>query len=74
MFGVLGHLVGVMDFGILGALPQRIFGVMTNDELLAIPIFIFMGVMLEQSRVAEESTGDHGPAVRHVCAAGSGSP
>ena len=53
-FGVLGHLVGVMDFGILGALPQRIFGVMTNDVLLAIPLFIFMGVMLEQSRIAED--------------------
>ena len=43
-----------MDFAILGALPQRIFGVMTNEVLLAIPLFIFMGVMLERSRVAEE--------------------
>ena len=52
-FAVIGHALGVMDFLILGALPQRIFGVMTNDVLLAIPLFIFMGVMLEQSRVAE---------------------
>ena len=43
-----------MDFGILGALPDRIFGVMTNPVLLAVPLFIFMGVMLEQSRIAEE--------------------
>ena len=43
-----------MDFGILGALPQRIFGVMTNEVLLAIPLFIFMGVMLERSRIAED--------------------
>jgi tripartite ATP-independent transporter DctM subunit len=43
-----------MNFAILGALPQRIFGVMTNDVLLAIPLFIFMGVMLEQSRIAED--------------------
>jgi tripartite ATP-independent transporter DctM subunit len=43
-----------MNFAILGALPQRIFGVMTNPTLLAIPLFIFMGVMLERSRVAEE--------------------
>jgi tripartite ATP-independent transporter DctM subunit len=49
----LGHALGVMNFAILGALPQRIFGVMTNDVLLAIPMFIFMGVMLEQSRIAE---------------------
>ena len=38
-----------MGFAILGALPQRIFGVMTNEVLLAIPLFIFMGVMLERS-------------------------
>jgi tripartite ATP-independent transporter DctM subunit len=53
-FAVLGDALGVMSFAILGALPQRIFGVMTNDILLAIPLFIFMGVMLEQSRIAED--------------------
>ena len=52
-FAVFGHTVGVMNFAILGALPQRIYGVMTNEVLLAIPLFIFMGVMLEQSRIAE---------------------
>jgi tripartite ATP-independent transporter DctM subunit len=51
---VLGHFAGVMDIGLLGALPERIFGVMTNDVLQAIPLFIFMGVMLERSRIAEE--------------------
>jgi tripartite ATP-independent transporter DctM subunit len=54
VFAVFGHAVGAMNFAILGALPQRIFGVMTNGTLLAIPMFIFMGVMLERSRVAEE--------------------
>jgi tripartite ATP-independent transporter DctM subunit len=53
-FAVFGHAIGVINFAILGALPQRIFGVMTNGTLLAIPMFIFMGVMLERSRVAEE--------------------
>jgi tripartite ATP-independent transporter DctM subunit len=53
-FAVFGHALGAMDFSIIGALPQRIFGVMTNPTLLAIPMFIFMGVMLERSRVAEE--------------------
>ncbi len=53
-FAVFGHAIGVMNFDILGALPQRIFGVMTNPTLLAIPLFIFMGVMLERSGVAEE--------------------
>ncbi len=53
-FAVIGHLTGVMDISLLGALPQRIFGVMTNEVLLAIPLFIFMGVMLERSQIAEE--------------------
>lgn len=54
VFALLGDAMGVMNFAILGALPQRIFGVMTNEVLLAIPLFIFMGVMLERSRIAEE--------------------
>src|SRR5262245_21652173 len=54
IFAVLGSIFGVMSFAILGALPQRIFGVMTNEVLLAIPLFIFMGVMLERSRIAED--------------------
>jgi tripartite ATP-independent transporter DctM subunit len=53
-FAVLGHLLGVMSFAFLGALPQRVFGVMTNEVLLAIPLFVFMGVMLERSGIAEE--------------------
>src|SRR3984885_8927863 len=44
---------GVMLLSLLGALPERVFGVMSNDVRLAIPIFIFMGVMLERSRIAE---------------------
>ena len=54
IFAVLGEVLGAMSFSILGALPQRIFGVMTNEVLLAIPLFIFMGVMLERSRIAED--------------------
>jgi len=54
IFAALGRLIGVMGFGILGALPERIYGVMTNDVLLALPMFIFMGVMLERSAIAED--------------------
>ncbi len=54
MFAILGHMLGAGGIALLGALPQRIYGVMTNEVLLAIPLFIFMGVMLERSRVAEE--------------------
>jgi len=53
-FAFLGHFAGAMNIALLGALPQRVFGVMTNEVLLAIPLFIFMGVMLERSHVAEE--------------------
>jgi tripartite ATP-independent transporter DctM subunit len=54
IFAVAGDLLGVMGFGIMGALPDRIFGVITNPVLIAIPMFVFMGVMLEQSRIAED--------------------
>jgi tripartite ATP-independent transporter DctM subunit len=50
----LGHVLGLMGFGILGALPQRIYGVLTNEVLLAVPLFVFMGVMLERAGVAED--------------------
>ena len=53
-FAVAGAASGVMELTLLGALPARIFGIMTNDVLLAIPLFVFMGVMLERSRIAEE--------------------
>ena len=53
-FALIGHFAGVMNLALLGALPQRMFGVMTNEVLLAIPLFIFMGVMLERSQIAEE--------------------
>ena len=52
--------LGYFQAGFLQALPARIFGVMSNDLLLAIPFFTFMGVVLERSRLAEdllESTG-----------------
>ena len=53
-FAALGAGLDIMNFALLGALPARIFGIITNDVLLAIPLFIFMGVMLERSRIAEE--------------------
>lgn len=54
IFAAAGDLLGVMGFGIMGALPDRIYGVITNPVLIAIPMFVFMGVMLEQSRIAED--------------------
>jgi len=54
LFAAASAAAGLFDLSLLGALPERIYGVMTNDVLLAIPLFIFMGVMLERSRIAED--------------------
>ena len=54
IFAGIGAAFGAFDPSFLMALPQRIFGNMTNEVLIAVPLFIFMGVMLERSRVAEE--------------------
>lgn len=53
-FATVGSFLGVFDFSLFGNLPSRIFGAMTNDVLVAVPLFVFMGVMLERSKVAEE--------------------
>ncbi|MBD6619404.1 TRAP transporter large permease subunit [Komarekiella sp. 'clone 1'] len=52
-FGILGIGLGIFDPVFLTAMPQRIFGIMANYTLLAIPYFIFMGAMLEKSGIAE---------------------
>ena len=57
-FAAIGQLAGILNFSLLGALPARIFGIMTNAVLLAIPLFIFMGVMLERSRIV--TVAQHG--------------
>ena len=53
-FAFLGAITGSFDLSLLGALAQRVFGLLTNGVLIAIPLFIFMGVILEKSRIAEE--------------------
>jgi TRAP-type mannitol/chloroaromatic compound transport system permease large subunit len=54
VFSALGIAFGVFDIFLLGALPLRIFGTMTTETLVAIPLFVFMGIMLERSKIAEE--------------------
>jgi len=56
-FAAAGVIAGQFDAGFLAALPGRIFGTMGNDTLIAVPLFILMGVILEKSRVAEELLG-----------------
>ena len=53
IFAALGTLLGAFDWRLLGNLQNRIFGTMTNETLVAIPLFVFMGVMLEKSLLAE---------------------
>ena len=53
-FALLGQLAGSFDPAFLAALPNRLYGIMTNITLIAVPLFVFMGVMLERSRVADD--------------------
>jgi TRAP-type mannitol/chloroaromatic compound transport system permease large subunit len=53
-FGVLGVELGLLPQSLLQALPLRIFGIIQNDTLLAIPFFTFMGLILERSGMAED--------------------
>jgi len=54
VFGLIGIEMGLLGPQLFQALPDRIFGVMANDTLLAIPFFTFMGLILERSGMAED--------------------
>ena len=51
-FGFLGDYLDIFNFRMMGFFPQRIFGVMINEPLVAVPLFIFMGIMLEKTKIA----------------------
>jgi TRAP-type mannitol/chloroaromatic compound transport system permease large subunit len=54
VFGLIGIKLGLLDASLFQALPERIWGVMSNDTLLAVPFFTFMGLILERSGMAED--------------------
>lgn len=54
IIALLANLAGHFDIVFLTALPNRLYGIMTNDLLIAVPVFIFMGTMLEKAKIAEE--------------------
>ena len=54
LFGFIGMELGLFPTNLFGALPLRVFGIMKNDTLLAIPFFTFMGIILERSGMAED--------------------
>ena len=54
LFAIIASAFGLFDLSFLSALPQRIFSGMSNEVLVAVPLFVFMGVTLERSKIAEE--------------------
>ena len=54
MFAMAGVVGGGFESAFLSGLPSRIFGIMTNETLIAVPLFVFMGITLERARIAED--------------------
>ena len=54
IFAAVGVLGGNFNEALLSSLPNRIYGIMTNQTLVAVPLFVFMGVTLERARIAED--------------------
>jgi TRAP-type mannitol/chloroaromatic compound transport system permease large subunit len=54
VFGLIGIELGLLSPSLFGAVPERLWGVMSNDTLLAVPFFTFMGLILERSGMAED--------------------
>ncbi|MCU4674908.1 TRAP transporter large permease subunit [Catenovulum sp. 2E275] len=54
VFALIGFSLGIFEAAFLYALPSRIFGILNNQTLLAVPLFVFMGITLERSKIAEE--------------------
>ncbi|HSM69180.1 MAG TPA: TRAP transporter large permease subunit [Xanthomonadales bacterium] len=54
LFAGIGVLSGSFDPSFLEAFPNRVYGIMTNETLIAVPVFVFMGVMLERSKLADQ--------------------
>ena len=54
LFAGFGVLIGAFDTAYLGLIPNRIYGILINQNLFAVPLFVFMGVMLEKSRIADD--------------------
>ncbi len=54
LFSVIGNLLGAFDLPLLTALPQRLIGLMENDLLQAIPLFVYLGVIMQRTTLAAE--------------------
>jgi len=58
LFALLGIVFGFFDANLFKTLPMRLFGIMNNQTLLAVPLFVFMGVVLERSGIASKMLRD----------------
>ncbi|MAC70108.1 MAG: C4-dicarboxylate ABC transporter [Gammaproteobacteria bacterium] len=54
LFAGIGEIAGVFDPAFISLIPNRIYGILVNQNLFAVPLFVFMGSMLEKSRIAED--------------------
>jgi len=54
LYAAIGVIVGHFDASFVSALSGRLFGTMTNETLVAVPLFILMGVTLERAKIAEQ--------------------
>ncbi len=66
LFAWLGGGAGYFDAAFLQALPNRLYGIMTNETLIAVPVFVFMGVMLERSKVADQLLRSLARLMHHI--------
>ena len=66
VFAAIGVQLGFFDWHLLFAIPERVFGIMSNYVLLAVPFFIFMGIVLERARLAEDLLTTIGTLFRSV--------
>ena len=66
LFGLIAWVVGQFDPVLFYAIPSRLFGIMTNQVLLSVPLFIFMGLVLERSRIAEDMLSAMGQLTREL--------
>ncbi len=53
IFAFTGMGLGIFDAAFLGTMPNRVFGIMSNETLMAVPLFVFMGITLERARIAD---------------------
>lgn len=66
LFALFATLFGAFDMAFLQSIPSRIFGIMNNAPLMAVPLFVFMGIMLEQSKIAEQLLTTMDEAMRGI--------